>query len=253
MITKWTRADYEAATAHDDAVRAQGDAIRARDDARRARVADAIRARGDISDPVDIAARAAAVVAAWDDASYNFDAGRTMVYDAHAATRRPEAEALDALAPTPTATNKSHRSYLAARRPEEEELDALEASLREQAAARASWETPMPPKTDPWADQHGGPAGTPSTPSTPSLLETLISDFGAETAFQIWQSRRRPSPCRPQLWAAQAAHHAASVAEQDAIADAKEARLARRAARANVAEARAAVAVARAAELRARV
>lgn len=210
MATTWTRADYDAATASDDAVRARDAARRARDAARRERVADAFLARGGDAAEADEVARR--TVEAWDAASYDFDSGRTMVYDA---AHTAEARGLDALAPTPTARDDARRSSHA-------------------------------------ASIHATPT-TPSTPSTPTLLETLVAEHGVEVAFKIWAQRRRPSPCRPQLWAAQSAHRAAVEAEKDAVADAKEARLARRAAAATAAEARAKVALARAADARARV
>jgi hypothetical protein len=102
-------------------------------------------------------------------------------------------------------------------------------------------------------DAAHGQGTTPTTPTTPTLLETLVSDFGVEVAFQIWAQRRTPSPCRPELWAAERVLADAKEAELNAIADAKEARLARRAAAADLAEARAAVAVQRARIARARV
>lgn len=92
-----------------------------------------------------------------------------------------------------------------------------------------------------------------ATPTTP--LERLVAMYGVDAAFKMWAASRRGARDRysAAYRAALTARNDALHTEKDAVADAKEARLARRAAAAAAAEARASVAVARAADARARV
>lgn len=223
MTTLWTRADYDDATASDDAVRARDAAVRARDAARRARVADAFLARGGDAAEADEVARR--TVEAWDAASYDFDSGRTMVYDAaHTADNYNSAEAIRARADARAeAINDASRAYF--------------------AASRAAEATPTT------ASIHA----TPTTPTT--TLERMVAVHGVDAAFKMWAASRRGTRDRYSAAYRDAIRARADAlhTEMDAIADAKEARRASRAARANVAEARAKVASVRAADARARV
>ena len=92
-----------------------------------------------------------------------------------------------------------------------------------------------------------------ATPTTP--LERLVAMYGVDAAFKMWAASRTPRRDRysAAYRAALTARNDALHTEKDAVADAKEARLARRAAAADLADARAKVALARAADARARV